>query len=88
MCTTISVEEAINLIEELVLEFNNVIHNVNFVIKLLNVILKNRLMTLYGEYFQHILGVIMGKNVAPILANNYMARLEKLLLENVKRTKK
>ena len=44
-------------------------------------------MTFNGEYFQQIFRVIMGTNVAPILANIYLAKLEKLLLENVKQTK-
>ena len=38
-------------------------------------------MTFDGEYFQQIFGVIMGTNVAPILANLYMAKLETLLKE-------
>ena len=86
--TNIPVEDAINSIKELVLEFNDVIPNAEFVIELLNVILKNSLMTFNGEYFQQIFGVIMGTNVAPILANIYLAKLEKLLLEKCKTDKK
>ena len=41
-------------------------------------------MTFDGEYFQQIFGVIMGTNVAPILANIYMARLEQILKEKCK----
>ena len=41
-------------------------------------------MTFDGEYFQQIFGVIMGTNVAPILANIYMATLENLLKEKSK----
>ena len=41
-------------------------------------------MTFDGEYFQQIFGVIMGTNVAPILANIYMAKLEMLLKEKCK----
>ena len=36
-------------------------------------------MTFNGECFQQIFGVIMGTNVAPILANIYLARLENIL---------
>jgi hypothetical protein len=43
--TNIPVENAINSIKELVLEYSNVIPNADFVIELLNVILKNSLMT-------------------------------------------
>ena len=41
-------------------------------------------MSFDGEYFQQIFGVIMGTNVAPILANIYMAKLERLLQEKCK----
>ena len=41
-------------------------------------------MSFDGEYFQQIFGVIMGTNVAPILANIYMAILEKMLKEKSK----
>ena len=45
-------------------------------------------MTFDGEYFQRIFGVIMGTNVAPILANIYMATQENLLKEKCKINKK
>ena len=48
------------------MEFRVVIPNADFVVELLNVILKNSLMTFSGEYFQQFFGVIMGTNVAPI----------------------
>ena len=54
------------------MEFADVIQNADFIIELLNVILKNSLMTFNGEFFQQIFGVIMGTNVAPILANIYL----------------
>ena len=62
--TNIPVDDAINSIKELVIEFKNVIPNADFVVELLTVILKNSLMTFNGEYFQQIFGVIMGTNVA------------------------
>ena len=74
-------EDAINSNQELVMEFNYVIPNAKFAIELLNVMLKNSLMAFNREYFQQIFRVIMGTNVAPILANIYLAKLEKLLLE-------
>ena len=37
-----------------------------------------------GKYFQQIFGIIKGTNVVPILANIYMAKLEKLLKEKYK----
>ena len=77
-------EAAIKCIKELVEEYKGVIPNANFIIELLEIILKNSLMTFNGEYFQQIFGVIMGTNVAPILANIYMERLETLLKEKCK----
>ena len=41
-----------------------------------------------GEYFQQIFSVIMGTNVASILANMYMAKLENLLKEKCKTNKR
>ena len=53
-----------------------------------DVIPKNSLMTFQGEYFQQIFGGIMGTNVAPILTNIYLAKLEKLLRGKSKTNKK
>ena len=77
--TNIPIYDAINCIKELVMEFADVIQNADFVIELLNVILKNSLMTFNGEFFQQIFGVIMGTNAAPIIANIYFAKLENIL---------
>ena len=81
-------QDAINAIKELVWKYQNVIQNAEFIMELLDVILKNSLMALDREYFQQIFGVIMGTNVAPILANIYMATLENLLKEKSKINKK
>ena len=59
------------------MEFDNVIQNVDFIVELLNGILKNSLVTLNGEYFQQNFGVIMGTNVASILTNTCFAKLVK-----------
>jgi hypothetical protein len=82
--TNIPVEDAINSIKQLVWEYQNVIPNTEFIIELLELILRNSLMSFNGEYFQQIFGVIMGTNVAPRLANIYMAKLEMLLKEKCK----
>ena len=82
--TNIPVEDAIKCIIELVNEYQDIIPNANFIIELLEIVLKNSLMIFDGEYFQQIFGVIMGTNVAPILANIYMANLERLLKEKCK----
>ena len=44
-------------------------------------------MKFHGEYFQQIFGIIMGTNVAPILANLYLAKLEKFPKEKTKNDK-
>ena len=61
---------------ELVMEYINVLPNADFIIDLLELVLENSLMELHGEYFQQIFGIIIGTNVAPILANLYLAKLE------------
>ena len=84
--TNIPVQHAIELMKELVLEYKNVLTNSDFVIELLELVLKNSLMEFRGEYFQQIFGIIMGTNVAPILAKLYMAKLEKFLKEKKPKT--
>ena len=77
--TNIPVQHTIELRKELVNEYKDVIANADFVIDLLELVLDNSLLEFYGEYFQQIFGIIciMGTNVAPILANLYLAKLEK-----------
>ena len=83
--TNIPVEHAIEMMKELVFEYKEIITNADFIIDLLEVVLKNSLMEFEGEYFQQIFGIIMGTNVAPILANLYLAKLEKMLKEKTKK---
>ena len=82
--TNIPVQHAIELMKELVNEYRDVISNADFVIDLLELVLDNSLLEFHGEYFQQIFGIIMGTNVAPILANLYLAKLEKILKEKTK----
>ena len=63
----------------LVFEYKDVISNADFIIDLLEIVLENSLMEFQGEYFQQIFGIIMRTNVAPILVNLYLAKLEKIL---------
>ena len=71
--------DAIEMMKRLVFQFQNVISNAQFVVELLEIVLKNSLMTLDNEYFQQIFGIIMGTNLAPILANLYLAMLQEEL---------
>ena len=66
----------------MVWEYQDIFPDAEFVVELLEVILNNSLMAFDGEYFQQIVGVIMGTNVAPILTN-IMAKLENLLKEKI-----
>ena len=67
------------MMKKLVFQFQNVIQNAHFVIDLLDLVLKNSLMTFDKEYFQQIFGIIMGTNLALILANLYLAMLQEEL---------
>ena len=69
--TNIPVSDAIEMIKNLVFLYQNVIQNAHFIIELLDIVLKNSLMSFDKEYFQQIFGIIMGTNLAPILANLY-----------------
>ena len=79
--TNIPVDHAIELMKEIIYENKDIISNADFILDLLDVVLKNSLMQFREEFFQQIFGVIMGTNVAPILANLYMAKLEMFLKE-------
>ena len=77
--TNIPVDDAIKSIKQLCFDFQNVIPNAHFIIKLLDLVLKSSLMTLDGEYFQQIFGLIMGTNIAPILTNMYTGQCWKTI---------
>ena len=49
--------------------------------ELLDIVLKNSLMTFDREYFKQFFGIIMGTDYAPILANLYLAVLQAELQE-------
>ena len=76
--TNIPIDDAINCIKELVLEFADVIQNADFVIELF------KHNSFNGEFFHQFFGVIMGTNVAPILANVYLTKLGKNLKDKCK----
>ena len=59
--TKIPVNDAIELMKKMVFQFQYVISNEYFVIELLEILLKNSLMTFDKEYFQQIFGIIMGQ---------------------------
>ena len=59
--TKIPVNDAIELMKKMVFQFQYVISNEYFVIELLEILLKNSLMTFDKEYFQQIFGILMGQ---------------------------
>ena len=65
--TNIPVEHAIDMMKELVFEYKNIISNANFIIELLELVLKNSLMEFHGEYFQQFFGIRMGQKLHPFL---------------------
>ena len=86
--TNIPVLDAIEMIKRLVFQYQYVILNAHFIIELLDIVLKNSLMTFDKEYFQQIFGIIMGTNLAPILANLYLAMLQEELKKKCVHDKK
>ena len=61
----------------MVFQYQDVLQNSHFIIDLLEVSLKYNLIEYLGETFIQIFGVAMGTNIAPIIANLYLAMLEK-----------
>jgi hypothetical protein len=82
--TNIPCDHAVELMKELTYMFPNELQNANFLIELLEITLKYNSMEFMGEIFVQIFGIAMGTNIAPILANLYLAVLEKKLKENTK----
>ena len=79
--TNIPCDHAVELMKELTYMFPNELQNANFLIELLEITLKYNSMEFMGEIFVQIFGIAMGTNIAPILANLYLAVLEKKLLK-------
>ena len=60
-------------------KYQNVIPNSHFIMELMKLVLTSAVMKFQEEFFLQILGIVMGTNLAPILANIYMAMLEEEL---------
>ena len=52
------------------------IPNAHLILELMEIVLKGAVMKFQKEFFMQIMGIVMGTNLAPILANIYMAMLE------------
>ena len=66
--------------KRLFLKYQNIIPNAHPNIELMELVLKSAVMKFQKEFFKQILGIVMGTNLAPILANIYMAMLEEELV--------
>ena len=69
--TNIPIQDAFKLIKKLLLTFQNIIPSAHVVIELLDLVLHKSLIEINGFFFQQFFGIIMGTNVATILANLY-----------------
>ena len=84
---TFPADHAIELMKQIIFEHKDRIWNGDFILDLLNVVLKNSLMQFRQEFFQQIFGVIMGTNVTPIVANIYIwQNWKKSYKKNVQQT--
>ena len=77
--TSISVKDAIKLMKMLFFKYQNVIPNSHYIMELMELVLTSAVMKFQEEFFLQILGIVKGTNLAPILANIYMAILEEEL---------
>ena len=48
------------------------IPNVHFILEQMEIVLKGAVMKFQEEFFLQIMGIVMGTNLAPILANIYI----------------
>ena len=67
------------LMQRLFFKYKNMIPNAHFILELMELVLKGAVMKFQEEFFMQIMGIVMGTNLAPILANMYMAMLEEEL---------
>ena len=87
-----SVTDALELMKRLFFKYQNIIPNAHLIIELMELVLKSAVMKFQKEFFKQILGIVMGTNLAPILANIYVciyvAMLEEELVIICKNKKK
>ena len=77
--SNISVKDALELLKRFVFKYQNVIPNAHLIIELIELVLNSAIMEFQKVFYKQILGIVMGTNLAPILANIYMAMLEEEL---------
>ena len=67
--SNISVTDALELMKRLFFKYQNIIPNAHLIIELMELVLKSAVMKFQKDFFKQILGIVMGTNLAPILAN-------------------
>ena len=77
--TNISVKDAMELMKRLFFKYQNMIPNAHLILELMDLVLKGAIMKFQEEFVMQIMGIVMGTNLAPMLANIYMAMLEEEL---------
>ena len=86
--TNIPCDHAVELIKEIAVMYQYECQNTHVIIELLEVTLKYNVMDFMSEVFLQNFGVAVGTNIAPILANLYLAMLEQTLKEQTKMVQK
>ena len=62
-------QDALELLKRLFFKYQNVIPNAHLIIELMEVVLNSAVMEFQKVFYRQILGIVMGTNLAPILAN-------------------
>ena len=69
--SNISVKDAMELMRRLFFKYQNVIPNAHLIFELMELVFSCAIMKFQKTFFKQILGIVMGTNLAPILANIY-----------------
>ena len=74
--------EGIEAFKETLERKQNLSIPVEFLIKLLKLVMESNIFTFDNEFWIQLIGTSMGTRVAPTYANLFMGKLEKQLLDN------
>ena len=80
--TNILVREGIEAFRKTLEETSNLSIPVDYLIKLLKLVMESNIFTFDNEFWIQLIGTSMGTRVAPTYANLFMGKLEKQLLQN------
>ena len=64
-----TLKDALKLMKRLFLRYINVFPNAHLIIELMELVLNSAVMKFQKEFLKQIVGIVMGTNLAPILAN-------------------